>query len=75
MDKRIIEIASRIKKIRKEKGYSSYEFFAWDHNISRIQYNRMETGTNFTIKSLLKVLDAFGMSLEEFFKYNEKELP
>ncbi len=68
MDKRILQIANRIKKLRKEQGYGSYEFFAWEHKMSRVQYWRMEKGTNFTIESLLRVLDAFDVSLEEFFK-------
>ena len=71
MDKRIITIAKKIKALRKAKGYSSYENFAWDNEIPRVQYWRLEKGTNFTIKSLLKILDAHHISLEEFFKEME----
>ena len=73
MDKRIIEIGNRLKELRLEKGYSSYETFAWDNEIPRIQYWRMEKGTNFTISSLLRILDAHQISLEEFFEGFENE--
>ena len=57
-----------IKKMRIERGYSSYENFAWDNEIPRIQYWRMEKGTNFTIRTFLRVLDAHNVTLKEFFK-------
>ncbi len=67
MDKRIIAVAKRLKELRIEKGYSSYEVFAWENDIPRIQYWRMEKGTNFTIKTLLRILDVHKISLSEFF--------
>lgn len=68
MDDRILKIADKIKKLRIEAGYTSYEFFAWEHGLPRVQYWRMEKGTNFTLNSLIKVLDAHKITLEEFFK-------
>lgn len=68
LDPRIIQIAQKLERIRKEKGYTSYENFAIDKGISRMQYWRMEKGTNFTFESFLKILDAHGMSLNEFFE-------
>lgn len=68
MDKRIEQIAKRLRELRIERGYSSYDFFAWENNIPRVQYFRMEKGTNFTIRTFLRVLDAHKMTLEEFFK-------
>jgi hypothetical protein len=67
-DKRVHQIAFRIKELRKKSGFSSYEDFAWEHNFKRAQYWRLEKGANFTIVTLLKVLDAHKISLEEFFK-------
>ena len=75
MDQRIKLIAKKIKSLRVEKGYISSEFFAWEHKIPRVQYWRMEKGTNFTIKNLLRILDAHQLSLEEFFKDIEKSDP
>lgn len=68
LDPRIKKIAQKLEQIRKEKGYTSYENFAIEHGISRMQYWRMEKGTNFTFESFLKILDAHKMSLEEFFQ-------
>ena len=67
MDERILLIAKKIKYLRIKKGYISSEFFAWEHKIPRVQYWRMEKGTNFTIKTLLRILDAHEMTLDEFF--------
>ncbi len=67
------EIGERLKKLRIAKGYTSYETFAVDHDLSRMQYWRMEKGTaNLTIKSLKKLTDIHGISLEEFFKISLK---
>jgi len=62
------QVAKKLEKIRKDKGYTSYENFAIEHGISRMQYWRMEKGTNFTFESLLKILKAHEMSLSEFFE-------
>lgn len=55
MDERILKIANKIKQLRIERGYVSYEFFVWEHNIPCVQYWRMEKGTNFTIRTLLRI--------------------
>lgn len=61
-------LAKRIKQLRIEKGYTSYEYFAYEHNISRAQFGRYERGEDLRFSSLLKVCNALGVSLEEFFK-------
>lgn len=60
-------IGSKLKKLRVNAGYKSYEVFAWDNKISRIQYWKMEKGTNFTLKSLKRVLDIHDMRIDTFF--------
>jgi hypothetical protein len=67
-DKRIQKIGNRLKQLRVAKGFTSYEDFAWEHEINRVQYWRMEKGLNFTMKSLLKILDVHKLSLSDFFK-------
>ncbi len=67
-DPRLAFIGKKFRALRKEKGYTSYESFAWDHGINRMQYWRMETGENFTFLSFIKVLDALEIPLEDFFK-------
>jgi len=68
LDPRILEISKKLKELRIEKGYTSYENFAIENGISRMQYWRMEQGSNFTFQSLLKILDGHQVSLSEFFK-------
>ncbi len=67
MEKRIQDIADKLKELRVAKGYTSYETFAFENDINRVQYWRMEKGNNFTMNSLLKILDIHKISLEEFF--------
>lgn len=68
LDKRILVIAKKIKKLRKDANYKSYEKFAIDKGLPRMQYWRMEKGTNFTMETFLKVLDAHKLSLVKFFQ-------
>lgn len=65
--RRITQVAAKIKMLRIRKGYTSYEAFAWDHDLSRMQYWRMEKGTNFSFTSLLKILDVHKIKLKDFF--------
>jgi len=62
------EIGEKLKELRVEKGYKSYESFAIDNNLSRMQYWRIEKGlTNITIKSLKRILDIYEISINDFF--------
>ncbi|MCM1168660.1 MAG: hypothetical protein NC324_01845 [Bacteroides sp.] len=65
---RISKIGDRIKSLRVSKGYTSAEIFAYDHNLNRISYWRMEKGSNITISSLFRILDIHQITLSEFFK-------
>ena len=66
--------ASRLRKLRIEKGYSNYEVFAYDNNFSRTQYGRYEKGQDLRFTSLLRLLRALDISFEEFFKDFEADL-
>ena len=68
LDSRIVMIANKIKELRILKGYSSHESFAWDNNLNRVQYWRIEKGSNITLKTLLNILDIHQISLSDFFK-------
>ena len=63
----IKKIGERIKQLRLEKGYKSYELFAFENEIDRAQYGRFERGANMQIASLVKVLKALDVSIEDFF--------
>jgi transcriptional regulator with XRE-family HTH domain len=64
----LIAIALRLKELRKAKGYSNYEHIAFDLEMSRSAYWRLETGANFELKTLIKILKLLDISLEEFFQ-------
>jgi transcriptional regulator with XRE-family HTH domain len=69
-DKKIPElaiVAARLKELRKEKGYKNYEHVAYDLDMSRSAYWRLEAGENFSLKTLVKVCKLLGVTLEEFF--------
>lgn len=66
-DPRLKQIAQRLKQLRLAKGYSSYESFAFDHDLPRVGYGRHEQGSNLTLKSLLRLLDIHQVSLADFF--------
>ncbi|MEM6718125.1 MAG: helix-turn-helix transcriptional regulator [Bacteroidota bacterium] len=68
IEENLEKLGKRLKDLRKQKGYRNYEQFAFDHNISRAQYGRYENGQDLRFSSLLKVLKALDISLEDFFK-------
>lgn len=67
------QIAARIKSLRIKKGHTSYEDFAYENNISRSQFGKYERGADMRISSLVKILVALDVSVEEFFAEGFKE--
>ena len=63
----LTKIGNRIKELRRSKGYTSYEYFAYEHNFPRSQFGRYERGEDLRYSSLLKVISAFGLTVKEFF--------
>ena len=62
------DIGEKLKTLRVKNGYSSYENFAIEHDLSRMQYWRIEKGlTNITIRSLVKILNIHRVGVEDFF--------
>lgn len=64
------KVAKRIKTLRKEKGFNSYELFAYDIEISRAGMSKYESGNfeDIRLRTLLKIIDGLGVSPTEFFK-------
>ena len=62
------KVGDRLKHFRKKAGYTSYEYFAYEHGFSRPQYGKYEAGANIQLNTLIKILQALNISLEEFFK-------
>lgn len=64
----LLQIGNKLKELRIKSGYSSYENFAFDHDLPRMQYWRMERGkSNLTLRSLRKVLIIHKVNFSEFF--------
>jgi transcriptional regulator with XRE-family HTH domain len=61
------KLGNRLKELRKAKGYSNYEQFCFQHGFARSSYSRFERGEDLRFSSLLKVLLALDVSVEEFF--------
>jgi transcriptional regulator with XRE-family HTH domain len=67
-------IGAKLTELRKQKGYTSHEDFAYDYEIPRVQYWRIEKGrTNLTIKSLCRLLAIHKLTIEDFFCILHKE--
>ena len=60
-------LGKRLRQVRKEKGYDNYEQFAFDNELPRAQYGRYEKGQDLRFSSLVKVLNAMNISLNDFF--------
>ncbi|MBL6663505.1 MAG: helix-turn-helix domain-containing protein [Flavobacteriales bacterium] len=73
MRKQFTVIGQQLKALRQQAGYTSYAGFAWDNDLPKTQYGRMEKGTNCTLKSLQRVLDIHGLSFGEFFELVESK--
>lgn len=60
-------IGQKVKERRKsiEKNYQS---FADNKGLNSMTLWRIENGENFNMASFIELLDALGMTLEEFFK-------
>ncbi|WP_103069169.1 helix-turn-helix domain-containing protein [Aquimarina sediminis] len=65
---RIKLIGERVKELRINSGYTSYETFAVDKGLDRKHYWRLEKGSNFTLSTLIRICDIHNISLKEFFK-------
>ena len=63
------EIGLRLKFLREQKGFTSYERFAIEYNLSRMHYWKIEKGkANITIRTLLNILTIHNINIEDFFR-------
>jgi transcriptional regulator with XRE-family HTH domain len=68
LDTALKDIGNKLAELRKKKGYTSHESFAYDHDIPRMHYWRIENGkTNITLRSLIRILAIHKITLQEFF--------
>ena len=68
-DKFLLDLSNRIKNLRKQKGFNSYELFAYDIDISRAGMSNYESGTynDIRFRTLLKIIDGLDVTPKEFF--------
>lgn len=66
-EKQLKNLGQRIQKLRKKAGYSNYELFAYENKLSRSQYGKYEKGSDMEFTTILKIIEAHGMTLKEFF--------
>lgn len=60
-------VGHRLKELRIAKGYTNYEYLAYEIGMSRSQLGTYENGANITIATLVRILDHLGVTLQEFF--------
>jgi len=61
------KLGKRLRELRIKKGYSSLEIFAYEHGFGRAQYGRYELGKDLQFTTLIRLVNCFDMTLEEFF--------
>lgn len=63
----LVKLGLRIRNLRFEKGFTSYEHFAYEHGFHRAQFGRYESGKDdIKFSTLIKLSNAFGMTIKEF---------
>jgi transcriptional regulator with XRE-family HTH domain len=67
IDTQLGNLGLRIRELRLKKGYTNYEFFAYENKVGRSQYAKYEKGTDMHFSSILKIIEAHGMTVREFF--------
>jgi hypothetical protein len=61
------KLGNRLKQLRIKKGYTNYEYFAYENNIGRAQYGKYETGGNIQFDTLMKIIKSHNMTVKDFF--------
>lgn len=64
---RFKKIGLKIRELRKNAGYSSYENFAMDYDLSRMYYWQVENGRNISLEYLFNLLNIFKVNVNDFF--------
>jgi transcriptional regulator with XRE-family HTH domain len=67
INQKLKEIGEKVK-FRRKSITNNYEDFAKDHKINKVTLSRIELGDNYKMSSLLQVLNAIGISIEDLLK-------
>ena len=68
IEQELKNFGDRLRILRKAKGYTNHENFAFENNINRVQYGRYEKGGNIKLATLIRVLKGLDISLKDFFR-------
>jgi hypothetical protein len=66
-DEELKKLANRLKSLRKKKGYTNMDIFAYEHGFGRAQYGRYENGQDLRYTTIVRLANCFNMSIMEFF--------
>ena len=66
-DEELKKLAERLKYLRKKKGYTNMDIFAYEHGFGRAQYGRYENGQDLRYTTIVRLANCFDMSIKEFF--------
>jgi len=62
------KMGAKLVKLRKERGYTNSDDFAYDQGINRSQYGKYEAGSqDIRISTLVKIVNSLGLTIEDFF--------
>jgi transcriptional regulator with XRE-family HTH domain len=62
------KVGAKLVRLRKERGYTNSDDFAYDNGINRSQYGKYETGIpDIRLSTLIRITNAMGLTVEEFF--------
>lgn len=67
VDHKLKEIGKRVRSYRKIKS-SNYEDFANDFHFNKVTLSRIENGENYTLSSLVQLLNLLDVTLETITK-------
>jgi transcriptional regulator with XRE-family HTH domain len=62
------KVAARLRALRLQRGYTSYEQFALDNDLNRSLYGKYERGADMRISTLIRLCAALDITPDEFFK-------
>ncbi len=66
-DKELAVIGKRLRELRKAKGFTNAEFFAYENEFASAQYARYERGEDMRVSTLIRLSKSLGISLKDFF--------
>jgi transcriptional regulator with XRE-family HTH domain len=75
IEKELAKIGARLKNLRKAKGVSRAELFAYEIDMASAQYTRYERGEDMYVSTLVRLIKEHKLSFQDFFgkEFDEKK--